>query len=63
MLKFFLAMKKVFNMFDQTKSGFVETSKFVNILSQLTANVDEFALEAKIEEVDAESESIDVNPS
>ena len=56
-------MKKVFNMFDQTKSGFVETSKFVNILSQLTANVDEFALEAKIEEVDAESESIDVNPS
>lgn len=45
-------MKKVFAMFDQTKTGFVETNKFGNILNQLGSNVDEGDLQAKIDEVD-----------
>ena len=48
-------MKKVFAMFDQAKTGFVETSKFVNILNTLGQNFDEDELKVKIEEVDSES--------
>jgi len=48
------SMRKVFAMFDQGKSGFVETNKFVNILNTLGQSFDEDELEAKIEEVDTE---------
>lgn len=51
-----LAMKKVFAMFDQAKTGFVETNKFVNILNTLGQNFDEDDLKQKIEEVDTASE-------
>ncbi|XP_018014714.1 troponin C [Hyalella azteca] len=49
-------MRKVFAMFDQAKTGFVETNKFVNILNTLGQNFDEDDLSAKIEEVDSEKE-------
>jgi len=49
-------MKKLFAMFDQGKTGFVETSKFMDILSQLGSNVGEFELQTKIEEIDPEGE-------
>jgi len=49
-------MRKVFAMFDQSKTGFVETSKFVNILNTLGQNFDEDDLKVKITEVDAEGE-------
>jgi len=45
-------MRKVFGMFDQAKSGFVETCKFVNILNTLGQTFDEDDLKKKIEEVD-----------
>lgn len=49
-------MRKVFAMFDQTKSGFVETNKFVNILNTLGQNFDEDDLKVKIDEVDTAKE-------
>ncbi|XP_018028167.1 troponin C, isoallergen Bla g 6.0101 [Hyalella azteca] len=51
-------MKKVFAMFDQGKTGFVETSEFGNILRQLGSNVDDDELQAKIDEVDKESKKM-----
>ncbi|KAF2358071.1 EF-hand domain [Trinorchestia longiramus] len=49
-------MRKVFAMFDQSKTGFVETNKFVNILNTLGQNFDEDDLKQKIDEVDTEKE-------
>ena len=48
-------MKKVFAMFDQSKTGFVSTDKFDNILRQLGSTFDEDDLQNKIVEVDKES--------
>ena len=48
-------MKKVFAMFDQGKTGFVECSKFVNILNTLGQTFDEEELKAAIERNDPES--------
>ena len=42
-------------MFDQSKTGFVETNKFVNILNTLGQNFDEDDLKVKIDEVDTAS--------
>jgi len=49
-------MRKVFAMFDQSKTGFVETNKFVNIINTLGLNLDEDDLKVKITEVDPEGE-------
>lgn len=49
-------MKKVFAMFDQGKTGFVECSKFVNILNTLGQAFDEDELKARIAENDPNSE-------
>jgi len=49
-------MRKVFAMFDQAKTGFVETNKFVNIINTLGLNLDEDDLKVKITEVDPEGE-------
>merc|ERR1719381_388062 len=46
-------LRKVFQMFDQQKSGFIETSKFVNILGQ---QFDEDELQNKIAENDPNDE-------
>merc|ERR1712168_557904 len=49
-------MKKVFAMFDQGKTGFVECSKFVNILNTLGQTFDEDELKQRIIENDPEKE-------
>lgn len=48
-------MKKVFAMFDQGKTGFVECSKFVNILNTLGQAFDEDELKNRIAENDPNS--------
>ncbi|RXG53317.1 hypothetical protein Avbf_13635 [Armadillidium vulgare] len=45
-------LRKIFGMFDQGKTGFVETSKFVNILNTLGQNFDEDDLKRRIDEND-----------
>ncbi|XP_071540073.1 troponin C, isotype gamma-like isoform X2 [Panulirus ornatus] len=45
-------MKKVFQMFDQGKTGFVECNKFVNILNTLGQAFDEDELKTRIAEND-----------
>ncbi|ROT70342.1 hypothetical protein C7M84_011372, partial [Penaeus vannamei] len=45
-------MRKVFQMFDQGKTGFVECAKFVNILNTLGQTFDEDELKARIAEND-----------
>ncbi|XP_063858098.1 troponin C, isotype gamma-like isoform X1 [Scylla paramamosain] len=49
-------MKKVFQMFDQGKTGFVECSKFVNILNTLGQAFDEDELKNRIAENDPNKE-------
>ena len=51
----FPAMRKVFQMFDQGKTGFVECSKFVNILNTLGQTFDEEELKTAIEKNDPDS--------
>ena len=48
-------MKKVFAMFDQDKTGFVECDKFVNILNTLGQSFDEEALKTNIAKFDPDS--------
>jgi Ca2+-binding EF-hand superfamily protein len=47
-------LKKTFAMFDNTKSGFIDTEKIKTILNTLGQNFDEDELAAVIEENDAE---------
>ena len=51
-------MMKVFGMFDEEKTGFVETSKFVDILNTLGQTFDEEALKTNIAKFDPESKCL-----
>ena len=55
---FISALRKIFAMFDQGKTGFVETSKFVNILNTLGQTFDEDELKQRIEENDPNSKRV-----
>jgi calmodulin len=48
-------MRKAFQMFDQTKSGFIETIKIQTILNTMGQLFDEAELQALIDEEDPES--------
>ncbi|XP_076048707.1 troponin C-like isoform X2 [Oratosquilla oratoria] len=49
-------LRKIFQMFDQAKTGFVECTKFVNILNTLGQTFDEDELNERILEFDANKE-------
>ena len=49
-------MRKAFQMFDTTKSGFIETIKISTILNTMGQLFDEGELQALIDEEDQESE-------
>lgn len=50
-----LVMRKVFQMFDQGKTGFIDSSKVATILNTLGHNFDDEELQALVEGHDPES--------